>query len=205
MKRKKCMSAYDQPAAPLHCTHRTSTVPTAPLHCTHRTPRLYHCTLPTVPFFKRILSTNFALLSTNLALLSTNFALLSTNFWGTVGGVQWYGTSGTMVRHNGYSGAVQGVQWCSAEGTVVRYKWYSGTVQWYSARVQSTVRLTHGCMHTDGKSELSTCSPISNLAEVSPQHVTPKYTFVTPWFVVQSVSRLIPALRLSLAQQSCQT
>lgn len=138
MKRKKCMSASDQPAAPLHCTHRTSTVPTAPLHCTHRTPRLYHCTLPTVPFFKRILSTNFALLSTNFALLSTNFALLSTNFWGTVGGVQWYGTSGTMVRHNGYSGAVQGVQWCSAEGTVVRYKWYSGTVQWHSTVVQCT-------------------------------------------------------------------
>ena len=72
---------------------------------------------------------------------------------------------GTMVRHNGYSGAVQRVQWCSAEGTVVRCKWYSGGTV-VQCRVQSTVRLTQGCMHTDGKSELSTCSPISNLAEV---------------------------------------
>ena len=188
-------------APPLYPLH-PSTVPIAPLDCITAPyppylfskefcqPILHFCQ-PILHFCRPILH-----------FCRPTFGVQWVGYSGTVQVVQWYGTMGTVVRCRGCSGAVQRVQWYGTSGTVAQY---SGTVQWYSARVQSTVRLTHGCMHTDGKSELSTCSPISSLAEVSPQHVTPKYTFVTPWFVVQSVSRLIPALRLSLAQQSCQT
>ena len=61
--------------------------------------------------------------------MSTNVALLSTNFLGTVGGVDWYGTRGTVGQKMLNGGTVQRVQWYSAgvywyskEGAVVRYR-----------------------------------------------------------------------------------
>ena len=71
--------------------------------------------------------------------MSTNFLGTVVGYSGAVQGVQWDGTSGTVIQCRGYSGTVQRVQWYSAEGTVVQCRGYSGTargVRWYGIGLQ---------------------------------------------------------------------
>ena len=113
---------------------------TAPLHCTHRTLPLYPLypsTVPTpsYPFSKNITQPILHFCQPILHFCRPILHFCRPTFWvqwvgysGTAQGVQWDGTSGTVIQFTRYSGRVQGVQWYSARGVVVQQGGCGGTV-----------------------------------------------------------------------------
>ena len=115
---------------------------TAPLHCTHGTLPLYPLYLSTVPtpsypFSKNITQPILHFCQPILYFCQPILHFCRPTFWvqwvgygGTVQGVRWDGTSGTVIECRGYSGTVQRVQWYSAGGIGIVVQ-HGGAVVWY--------------------------------------------------------------------------